>query len=1076
MHRKLLLITLVMLLALIQGRAALGAGGSLIGRWMCDEGQGDVVSDSSGNKRNGRFVNGPGAWTTGVVGSAVELVGPTLVEIPSINMTLSEATMAGWLLADGLQPEWASIIMHRGAGSAHGFNMLADGRLAYHWNDDSASWGYRGDAYYAADEWTHCAVTVEPTKATFYVNGVAASVNAIRHNPANWNQPFHLGGDGGSGWVARRMNGALDDVMFFSRALNEEQVAGLMDGVLPMFVKAEKPDPADGTIDVMMALFQWTAGETAVLHNVYLGTSPELTEADAVAKNVGFAMYFHPLPLSPGITYFWRVDEIEASGTIHQGDVWSFQMMPLTAYVPQPPDGSEGVFANTALTWQAGSSAMKHHVYFSSVLADVESRAAAADKGETDETTYNPGVLRASTMYFWCVDEVKLGGVVDKGAVWSFTTGGAADKALWQWWSDISGAAVGALTSHADYPGKPSGSQLVDAFESPVDWADNYGQRILGWLKPPEDGDYTFWIAGDDEQQLWLSTDADPANVTMIANVPGWTPYRDFDNTGGGTGDAAAQESDAIPLKAGQKYYIEALGKEGGGGDSTSVAWQGPGIGAREVIAGKYVDTFVLPPLQAFSPSPADGQVDAPQAPGRSWSAGERAQQHEVYLGDDPNAVAAADTSSPLFQGRQAGTSYDAGDLEWDKTFYWRVDEINEGDPESPWIGRVWSFTTANFIPVDDFESYNDEEDMGTRIYETWIDGWITGNGSTVGNWDPPFAEQTIVHGGKQSMPLDYNNVVSPFYSEAYREFAPVRNWTVNGTDSLSVWFRGRLAAFVDEGNGAFTVGASGHDIWDAGDDFRMVYQRLNGNGSILVQVDSLQNTNGWAKAGVMIRESLDPGSKFADVIVSPANGVRFQARTITGVDAVSDSSVATPEQIALRAPVWVKLERTGDTFSGFYSADGTTWTAMAWNPQTITMTGTVYIGLCVTSHTSTAATTAEFSGVATTGNVSGNWQAAWIGVDADLTNGVASLYVAVEDSAGNLAVAVNPDPAAVNATDWTEWKVPLADLAGVNMTRVEKLYLGVGHRNSPAPDGAGRIYIDDIRVTRPEPTPEPTP
>ena len=111
-------------------------------------------------------------------------------------------------------------------------------------------------------------------------------------------------------------------------------------------------------------------------------------------------------------------------------------------------------------------------------------------------------------------------------------------------------------------------------------------------------------------------------------------------------------------------------------------------------------------------------------------------------------------------------TVFDPGDLEWNKTYYWRVDEVNAADPASPWKGSVWSFTTADFLVVDDFEAYTDDE--GSRIYESWIDGYADqSNGSIVGHLDPPFAERTIVHGGKQSMPLDYNNVKQPYFSEA---------------------------------------------------------------------------------------------------------------------------------------------------------------------------------------------------------------------------------------------------------------------------------------------------------------------
>ncbi len=159
--------------ALILGIAVFGAWDpiadpALIGWWACDEGEGAVVGDSSANGNDGAFVNGDAAWMPGVYGSAVTLLGPTLVEVPAMGLTLSEATMAGWFMPYGTQPDWAAIIMHRTGASptvlAHGFNLLATGQLAYHWNDLSATWSFRPEAYYSATEWTFCTVTIAPTR------------------------------------------------------------------------------------------------------------------------------------------------------------------------------------------------------------------------------------------------------------------------------------------------------------------------------------------------------------------------------------------------------------------------------------------------------------------------------------------------------------------------------------------------------------------------------------------------------------------------------------------------------------------------------------------------------------------------------------------------------------------------------------------------------------------------------------------------------------------------------------------------------------------------------------------------
>jgi hypothetical protein len=132
------------------------------------------------------------------------------------------------------------------------------------------------------------------------------------------------------------------------------------------------------------------------------------------------------------------------------------------------------------------------------------------------------------------------------------------------------GNAVSDLTNNPAFPNNPSSENITVDFEAPTDIAENYGQRMRALLLPPVTGTYFFWIASDDNSQLFLSTDENPASRAMIATVNAWTGSREFTKE-------ANQKSAGITLTAGNRYYIEALMKEGLGGDNLAVAWQKPG-------------------------------------------------------------------------------------------------------------------------------------------------------------------------------------------------------------------------------------------------------------------------------------------------------------------------------------------------------------------------------------------------------------------------------------------------------------------------------------------------------------------
>jgi hypothetical protein len=393
--------------------------------------------------------------------------------------------------------------------------------------------------------------------------------------------------------------------------------------------KAYNPDPADGAIvEDTWANVSWSPATEAVSHDVYFSDSfddvNDGTE-DAFRGNqttvyfvVGFPGFPYPDGLVPGTTYYWRIDEVKADGSVVRGDIWNFSIPPKKAYNPDPPDGAEFVDLNPTLSWTAGFGAKLHTVYLGDDYDEVDNATGGAPQGATNYTSRNS--LLPEKVYYWRVDEFD-GAATYKGDIWSFTTPGA----------------VG-------------------------------------------------------------------------------------------------------------------------------------------------------------TPSPAHGAEDVKLIATLSWTPSDSAASHEVYFGTDKEAVRTADTASPEYGGSKAlgAESYDPGKLAMATTYYWRVDAVDtQGNTQK---GPVWSFTTADFLSVDDFEDYTDNDPAGEAIWQSWIDGFgVAENGAQAGYLLPPYAEQTIVHGGLQSMPLLYNNdPAAAAYSEATLTLSYPRDWTESGVNALVIWFRGK--------------------------------------------------------------------------------------------------------------------------------------------------------------------------------------------------------------------------------------------------------------------------------------------
>jgi len=677
------------------------------------------------------------------------------------------------------------------------------------------------------------------------------------------------------------------------------------------------------------------------------------------------------------------------------------------ASAPNPVDG--GLHADTwvTLSWTAGDFAVSHDVYLGDNFDDVNDGTADTFRGNQGDTYYIAGFPGFA---------YPEGLVPGTTYYWRIDEVNEADPNS-PWKGDVWSFSIPPMTAYAPVPADEAES--VDLGES-LSWTAGFNAKL---------------------HTVYFGEDFDTVANATVGVPSGTTTY----NPG--------------PLKAAKIYY-----------------WR---VDEYDGVATYKGDVWSFTTLGAVgNPRPADGAVDITQTPTLTWTAAIPAASHQIYLGDSEEAVRNATTASPEYQGTKplGEESYDPDKLAWNSTYYWRIDEVNNTNPDSPWVGRVWSFTTADFMIIDEFEDYTDDDLAGEAIWQSWIDGFgLADNGSQVGNLLPPYAEQTIIHGGLQSMPLLYNNTDGVTNSEAVLALSKARDWTEEGVAELSLWFIGQpgsTGSFTEGPAGTYTLTGSGTDIWDVGtagdyhDEFHFAYKTLTGAGSITARIVSVEHTNDWAKAGVMIRETLDGGSKHAFACITPSNGVASQGRLDTGGASFNFN------QSGITAPHWVRLERSmaGD-FTVYHSADGTTWQAVTGaTPQNTRMSSDVYIGLALTSHDAAQTCEAVFSNVTTTGTVSGEWANQDVGI---VSNAAEPLYVAVSNASGAPAIVAHEDPAAAQIDVWTEWVIPLQAIAdqGITLGNVDRIAIGLGTKSGrAAPGGSGTMYIDDIRLFRPAP------
>jgi len=547
-------------------------------------------------------------------------------------------------------------------------------------------------------------------------------------------------------------------------------------------------DPLDGTTGTGQTSFAGTldVGSGTLLAKAVTGTNAWIIEWEAGQP------YYTGSPGTPAGKRMLLCCGTQESGATPQGafnltesgkkvlaNAVSYMLGILnrkTASSPVPADKATDVLRDTLLSWSPSEYAQTHNVYLGTSQADVEAGALGTlvSSGQ-DANAFDPGRLVLGQTYFWRIDEVN--GAPDfsvaKGDVWSFTV-------------EPYSYPVTGVTATASSASKDMGPEkTVDGSGLSANGQHSVTPEQM-WLSAKGAAQPT-WIQFEfarleklDKMLVWnsnqalegiLGLGAKDVTVEYSADGQAWTSLGDF-VFAQATGLVAYAANTTVEFSGISAKFVRLTINSNFGGLLAQ-------YGLSEV-------RFYSIPVVAREPQPAaDAAGVDPQVQFR-WRAGREAASHKVFVSDNQQAV--ADGTAPA--ATVAEPRYEAS-LMLDGTYFWKVVEVNDAEAVSAWESPIWSFSTASFVVVDDFEGYTDAE--GTRIYESWIDGYEeAANGSLVGYDQAPFAEQSVLHGGRQSMPLRYENTGGATYSEAKRTFASAQDWTRHGFTTLVVYFRGQ--------------------------------------------------------------------------------------------------------------------------------------------------------------------------------------------------------------------------------------------------------------------------------------------
>lgn len=601
----------------------------LVGYWSFDEGQGTQVSDLSGNGNNGHFGGSP-KWTNGVIRNAIELDSSDDYINAGSGLSLNisdEITEAAWVYPTACNDHGTIATKN----NAFYLQVHSDCRVAvYTYRSDGGNSTYTySTSQIPLNTWSYVVFTEDVTGfRSIYINGeldktfqaeVGIYVNGV---------PLTIGRQTGS----RPFSGKIDEVRIYSRALSATEVTTLYNnskGVILGNTSSQYTDGLvahytfDGSTIAGTAVRDVAGGNngtisggvTPVMGKIGQGMNfggastdyisiPHSTDFDVSALTLAMWVKTPSTPFcSSGASSCYRGVFSKQGATrdynfyLHSSNGQQADRLHLS---------STGAFGASAHTVPTFASDTWYHVavtistsgYFRYYI-DGNQVATYSGTSANANSNYPIWIGRADNYWKGGIDDVRVyNRALSPEEVRGLADGGfgvMASKApfqkgsiLMERWEGVGGTSISNIPLHLS----PTRTEERTSFEAPVSWGDNYGLRMSGFLYPETTGNYTFWIASDDNGQLWLSTNSTRANKQLIAQVNTYTSSRQWNKE-------SNQKSAEIRLVAGQRYYIEALMKEGGGGDNLAVSWKlndttdPPNGSTAYIIPGSFLSPWV---------------------------------------------------------------------------------------------------------------------------------------------------------------------------------------------------------------------------------------------------------------------------------------------------------------------------------------------------------------------------------------------------------------------------------------------------------------------------------------------------